>query len=355
MSFETESGSFSGGSISMAASPALIRQVRGSMFQSVDPRFFFLVTFSALLHIGIIYYAYRIKVPPPHIVDIEKVPDRFARLIIEKPIPKTDAQKKMAEKQAQKIEPKPVVEKKVEPKPGEGAPKISAAQREKARKSVAVRAARVEQRMRSVGVLGMLTGVGATAKGPAVVDVLGAMGTRKESTQNLDDALAKMSGLRQADNEEILQKKLVKSKDVAVQHKEEIDDLIASVGTARSVDLAKRGEFVIQKPESIEGAASSNVKRDNNAINAVVASHKASIRMSYEKYLKRDPSLAGKVTVRFTITASGGVSTVSILENSTGSADLEQEITRKIRMWRFESIPEGDVTVTYPFVFTPAT
>jgi TonB family protein len=197
--------------------------------------------------------------------------------------------------------------------------------------------------------------VGTTAKGPAVIDVLGAMGTRKESSTNLDEALAKMSGLQRADNVDVLQKKLVKSKDVAVQHKEEIDDLIASVGSARSVDLAKRGEFVIQKPESIEGAASSNAKRDNNAINAVVASHKASIRMTYEKHLKRDPALAGKVTVRFTISATGSVTAVTILENTTNNSDLEQEITRKIRMWRFETVPEGDVTVTYPFVFTPAT
>jgi protein TonB len=350
-----ENSAYSGGSVGVAASPALVRQVRGSLVPTIDPRFFFIATISALLHIGIIYYALRIKVPHSQIVDIEKVPDRFARLIIEKPIPKTPAQKKIADKKEKKTEPPPVVEKKVEPKPGESAPKISAAQRDRARKNVAARAARVEQQMRSVGVLGMLTGVGATAKGPAVVDVLGAMGTRKESTQSLDEALAKMSGLRQADNTEILQKKLVKSKDIAVHHKEEINDLLASVGTARSVDLAKRGEFVIQKPESIEGAASSNVKRDNNAINAIVASNKVSIRMSYEKFMKRDPSLAGKVTVRFTIAASGSVSRVSILENTTGSPELEQEITRKIRMWRFESIPEGDVTVTYPFVFTPAT
>jgi TonB family protein len=345
---------FSGASIAVTASPALIRQIRGSLFQTIDPRFFFVLIVSALAHIVMIYYMYQVRIPPTQIVDIEKVPERFAKLIIEKPIPKTPVLKKKAETTVPKKEAAPSMEKKEISKVPGDAPKISAAARERAKRSVAARAARVEQRMRSVGVLGMLTGVGATAKGPAVVDVLGAMGTRKESTTNLDEALSKMQGLTRADNVEVLQKKLVKSKDVSVQHKEEIDDLIASVGTARTVDLAKRGEFVIQKPESIEGAASSNAKRDNNAINAVVASHKASIRMSYEKYLKRDPSLAGKVTVRFTISASGGVTAVSIVENTTGNSELEQEITRKIRMWRFDTVPEGDVTVTYPFVFTPA-
>jgi TonB family protein len=338
-------------------SSALVSQVRGSFFRTVEPRFFLIAVLSLMVHIGLIVYFNRVKLPAPPTMDIEKVPERIARLIVEKPIPKTVPSKTI--KTTTSVEAVPAKQSKPkEAIPAQGnqasSGKFTAAQRARAQKAVASRTARVEKMVRSVGVLGMLTGVGATAKGPAVVDVLGAMGTRKEPTTNLDEALSKMQGLTRTDNVEVLQKKLVKSKDVSVQHKEEIDDLIASVGTARTVDLAKRGEFVIQKPESIEGAASSNAKRDNNAINAVVVSHKASIRMSYEKYLKRDPSLAGKVTVRFTISASGGVTAVSIVENTTGNSDLEQEITRKIRMWRFDTVPEGDVTVTYPFVFTPA-
>ena len=349
---------FSGPAVSAASMSLLVRQARGSLFASVDPRFILMTLISIGLHAGIIYFFNIIKIPVRETATIETVPERFARLIIEKPIPKVIPQKtkKAVPSEREKTPPvnktKPVTETKT---PGEKSSKFTTAQRARARKAVALRTARVEQRMRSVGVLGMLTGVGTTAKGPAVVDVLGAMGTRKESSADLDKALEKMSGLQRADNVDVLQKKLVKSKDVAIQHKEDIDDLIASVGSARSIDLVKRGEFVIQKPESIEGAASSNAKRDNSAINAVVASHKASIRMTYEKFLKRDPALAGKVTVRFTISASGRVTAVRILENTTNSSELEKEIIRKVRMWRFEKVPEGDVTVTYPFVFTPAT
>jgi hypothetical protein len=45
---------------------------------------------------------------------------------------------------------------------------------------------------------------------------------------------------------------------------------------------------------------------------------------------------------------------VEIVENTTGNKDLEDEITRKVAMWKFEAIGDGDVTVTYPFVFQPA-
>ena len=76
--------------------------------------------------------------------------------------------------------------------------------------------------------------------------------------------------------------------------------------------------------------------------------------MVHNRALRLNPALAGKVTVRFTISASGSVTAVTIMENTTNNGELEQEIIRKVRMWRFETIPEGDVTVTYPFVFTPA-
>jgi TonB family protein len=342
-----------------AISNALVREMRGSFFNGIELRFLLFIVVSGALHGGIMFYLSHIKIESRGIVDIEKIPERFARLIIEKPIPKTPVKK--AKTQATPNEGATAAKSAVTPNEtkaattGAAASKTTPVEQAHARKAVAARTARVEQMVRSVGVLGMLTGVGATAKGPAVVDVLGAMGTRKESTGNLEDALSKMTGLRRTENVEVLQQKLVKSKDVAIEHKQEIDDLIASVGTARSVDLVKKGEFVIQRPESIEGAASSNAKRDNGAINTVVASHKASLRMSYEKFLKRDPALAGKITVRFTIGASGTVSAVTILENSTSNTELEHEILSKIRMWQFEAIPEGDVTVTYPFVFMPAT
>ena len=48
------------------------------------------------------------------------------------------------------------------------------------------------------------------------------------------------------------------------------------------------------------------------------------------------------------------ITDIQILENSTGSAELERDIKRKVRMWRFPTIPEGDATVTYPFIFRPS-
>jgi TonB family protein len=350
--FAVSSGPGSGAALS---ANALMREMRGSFFRTLDPRFFTIMLVSIFLHAGVIYYLNHIKLPVQQPMDIEKVSDRFARLIIEKPIPKTMSKQikktTTASEGTGKTATAPV-ETKTEDA-GNAGPKISTAERTQARRVVAARAARVEQMMRSVGVLGMLSGKGSTAKGPAVVDVLGAMANR-ESTGSLDDALSKMTGLKKTDNPEVLNTTLVKSKYVGLEHKQEIEDLITTMTSAKSVDLVKRGEFIIQKPESIEGSASTNAKRENAVINEVVASHKTSLRMSYETYLKRNPALSGKITVRFTISAAGIVSSITILENTTGNTDLEQEIKNKVRNWRFDAIDAGDVTVTYPFVFTPA-
>ena len=331
-----------------AISPATQRSMRGSPFRKIDLRFLLIALLSIGFHTALIIVINKMKLKKSEIV-IEQISERFARLIIEKPIPKKNIKKAAQNTTGPSEQAKASKAEKVQ----ENKP-ITQAQRTVAQKTVQTQVARVEKKIRTVGVLGMLTGVGVTAKGPSVVDVLGAMGDKKSKFGDLDDALEKMSGLQKTQNVDILDRKLVKSKDVSISHKEEIDDLIAAVGQAKTMDLVKKGQFIVQRPESIEGSASSNAKRDPEVINGVVASHKTSIRMSYEKFLKRNPDLAGKITVRFTISASGRVTMVKIIENTTGNPDLEQEIMRKIRMWQFESISEGDVTVSYPFVFMTA-
>ena len=310
-----------------------------------------MVLVSLALHSGTVVFFRQIEILPVKTKSIEQIPERFAKLIIEKPIPKESKKKletagstRSATEQAEAT--KTSVAKEAADQ-GKGP---SAA----VKKNVARQVARVEQKIRTVGVLGMLTGVGSTAKGPAVVDVLGAAGRKKERLQDLDKALAEVSGLQQSRSIDIVQRRLVKSKDVEIAHKESIDDLIAGIGAAKASDLSKRGDIVISRPESIEGAASSSAKRDITAINAIVASHKTSVRLSYERFLKKSPTLAGKITIRFTIDAAGNVTKMEVLENTTGNKELEKEILRKVKMWKFEEIPEGEVTITYPLIFQPA-
>ncbi len=332
----------------LAIDRSVLKNVRGGFCNKLDLRFIAVLLVSILFHGVIVFLAIRIKVKPVEELVIEKVPERFVKLIIDKPMPK----KEVREKQPLIAEEKRVTERKAATVTGSAA---AIAKRAEARKKVEQKVINVENKVRTVGVLGMLTGVGSTAKGPAVVDVLGAMKDKGDKFKDLDQVLSNMSGLKKNQSIDVLDRKLVKSKDISVSHKEQIDDLIAGVEVVKTYELAKKGDLLIQRPESIEGVASNDSKRDPQAINEVVTSHRASIKMSYEKFLKRDPNLKGKITLRITISASGAVSSVIIVVNSTGNNEFAEEIVRKVKMWQFEPVTDGDVTVSYPFVFTPAT
>lgn len=329
-----------------------MKAVRGSVWQKADRLFFIMIVLSLTLHSVTVWYFRHIKIEPVKTKTLEEIPERFAKLIIEKPLPK-EVIKKPKTTDAANRQAAPGEE------PANTATGKDAATQTKGpsaavKKNVERQVQRVEQKIRTVGVLGMLTGVGTTAKGPAVVDVLGAAGSKKERMQDLDKALSEVTGLKQTQSIDVVQRKLVKSRDVEIARKESIDDLIANIGAAKTSDLSKKGDILISRPESIEGAASSSSKRDISAINAVVTSHKTSVRMSYERFLKKAPDLAGKITVRFTIDAGGYVTRTEVLENTTGNKELEEEIIRKVKMWKFEEIPEGEVTITYPLIFQPA-
>jgi len=341
-----------GSSAAIRLDPALIRAVRGSMWDRVDLRFLVILLISAVVNGAGLYFFYSLKLPAVRTVALEEIPERFARFIIEKPIPKETKQALTSKNATAQTE---AQEQAAAAKPsGTVAPEVTVKQREAAKKTVAARAARVENKIRTVGVLGMLTGVGTTAKGPSVVDVLGGVGGRREVLQDLDNALGNMQGLQKTSDIAFVEKKLVKSKEVTLNNTESIDHLIAGIGAVQSTDLVKQGSIVIEKPEAIEGAGSASSKRDDRAINQVVVTHKAGINMSYQKYLKKYPALEGKITIRFTISSSGKITAVEVVENTTGVAELEQEIVRKIRMWQFDPIPEGDATVTFPFLFRPS-
>jgi outer membrane biosynthesis protein TonB len=85
-----------------------------------------------------------------------------------------------------------------------------------------------------------------------------------------------------------------------------------------------------------------------------VRTHMGSVKSCYEKQLKLNPSLKGKIVMRFTITAQGRVSEASAESDSMHSDDVVDCIARLIRTWSFSFKPEEDASVSFPFVFSSA-
>jgi TonB family protein len=93
---------------------------------------------------------------------------------------------------------------------------------------------------------------------------------------------------------------------------------------------------------------------DKSLVDAVIKRHMNQIRHCYQRQLSRDPSLAGKVTVRFIIGKTGQVQKATVKSSSLGSAAVESCIAERFLRFRFPP-PKGNgiVIVSYPFLFSP--
>ena len=74
----------------------------------------------------------------------------------------------------------------------------------------------------------------------------------------------------------------------------------------------------------------------------------------YEKELVKQPSLAGKLNVKFVIDKLGAVKTATIKSSTMNNKKVEDCVSKVTRRLRFPSTSGGIVIVNYPFVFKSA-
>jgi hypothetical protein len=91
---------------------------------------------------------------------------------------------------------------------------------------------------------------------------------------------------------------------------------------------------------------------DKELIRKVIHANRNQIRYCYESQLNRFPKLAGKISIRFMISAQGSVSQSSVAQSTVNNAEMEACVAGRVRMWNFPK-PKGGgiVIVTYPFIF----
>ncbi|XXF81010.1 TonB family protein [Myxococcaceae bacterium GXIMD 01537] len=124
-------------------------------------------------------------------------------------------------------------------------------------------------------------------------------------------------------------------------------------GTGGSgIDLGGRGKQLVKV---IPGKTTVIGGLDKDVIAKVIRDHMAEIKYCYETELNKNPSLAGKVAVAFTIDPAGSVSEANVSETTLGNSTAENCMLRRIRRWKFpEPKGGGVVAVTYPWIFSPA-
>ncbi len=93
---------------------------------------------------------------------------------------------------------------------------------------------------------------------------------------------------------------------------------------------------------------------DRSLIDEVIKRNMNKIKYCYQRELTKNPALAGKVVIKFTIAKDGGVSSASKKSSTMGNASVEQCIVAQFMRMKFpEPKGGGIVIVSYPFLFSP--
>ena len=95
--------------------------------------------------------------------------------------------------------------------------------------------------------------------------------------------------------------------------------------------------------------------RTAEEIAELVAEKRGTVMYVYNKHLRTDPLLMGRVDVAMIVHPSGRVSDVEIVSSNMYNQSFELELITSIEQWRFGSVSssEGPLPIQLPFSFSP--
>ena len=105
---------------------------------------------------------------------------------------------------------------------------------------------------------------------------------------------------------------------------------------------------------SVLGTATGPGKLSPEAIQRVMQRHVGAIRACYEKALAKDPTLEGRVTVRFTIGKDGSVTEVRDVALRMKDPEVVSCVQATVKAMTFPQPQGGSVTTTRTFKFASA-
>ncbi|HZZ85407.1 MAG TPA: AgmX/PglI C-terminal domain-containing protein [Anaeromyxobacteraceae bacterium] len=312
----------------------------GHRFRSMDRAFLAILALSLSTHVGA--YVALARTPPREEVTLEQIPDRFAKILIPEKMPEEEVPAAKAEKKVEVAE-KPKQEKKEDEPAAEDPPQVAA--EKKARHTAAV--AKAVQSKGILKVLGALGGGG--LGGAAVKDVFGEGG----GMGDVASALAGAGGVAVASGDGGPGAAAAGGRrgSGSGSGAARIGDL-GTTGGGGKVEYGVKSDVKVSGTVGMEEAEVDSPDIDQAKLGAFIRARMSAVKACYENQLKRNPSLRGKIRVRFTILETGGISDIQAVENSIGSSEVASCIVATMRTWRTQFHPSGVVTVEHGFVFS---
>lgn len=217
--------------------------------------------------------------------------------------------------------------------------------------AAAARKARLEAAVKKAGILAALGSVGGEAEGQAGSDllkgsnvatdidgVLSKVGTMK--TASLGDGGGSLGGVAGSDGG-----------GTAAELGSGLEAGDAVGGDKVSTGPAK--EKKVKAKASVGGGSEVGGMGilDQGKVTKVVRKNMPALRNCYEKALKKNPSLGGKISIKFTIGTNGRVTSAKAASDSVGDSSVTSCVIGKFRGFVFAKPEGGAVTYVYPIVF----
>ena len=186
----------------------------------------------------------------------------------------------------------------------------------------------------------------AAANRIAGVETIGGVSVTPSSNKGILEALEKMK------NQEGSPLAFKPPEDVVMDAGHKMKMGVVQVGMASgSLTLESRGHEVVAKFDDSGSMGGQQGVLDPQLILGVISRRSTPIRSCFNKVLKGNPGLGGRIEVQFTINETGHTEAISIIANTTNSEVLENCIVNTVKMWRFPAPKNGKVTLKYPFIF----
>ena len=323
-------------------------EVRGGFLAAIDLQFSIVLIITSLCTISVVAYAGQQTYVEP--TSIEQISERYQKLIMpdREPEPPRDPepveeeeQPDKGEKEKKKDKPKKTKTKKSSKKSAKNKGKDNTKPVDKEAAARARKAA-ITKKVAQKGLLGVIGVKSSDGDGGALADVFKDGGDEDGS---LGDA---MSGIQGVD---IAEDGSSATRGGGAGTATGIGDIGTegggSVSTGGKAEAKVSGRVDTQAPE-IDGELSPN------KVKAAMKKYISGVRDCYERALKRNPKLRGKIVIGFEILESGKVAEFDFPTDNVGSGEVRKCIKKRSRTWRFPKPDGGAVYVEFPLVFEPS-
>jgi protein TonB len=274
-----------------------------------------------------------IPVPEPDPFDVEEIPPRLAQLMLEEqplPPPPPPPKEEEPEPEAEEPEPEQVVETEPEPEP----------EPEQVPEPVVDRA-EVARQEAEAALMPFTEDLAALVdKDLQVADDRPLTASVGEAQRNERSMITSNVGTSSGGINTASMSRNTGGTQIAGRNTTQVDSPVAGIGQP-GAGASRQG-------------TSGKASRSREEIELVFDRNKGAIFALYNRALRRDPSLEGKLVLRLTIAPDGSVTMCEIVSSELGDEDLERKLVQRVKLFRFEAKDVEAITTTKPIDFFPA-